>query len=473
MHFIQWFSLFLFIDSINGKIPTRIYHRKSTLSKPPNESAIYKIKGFFGIIGPDIEIPYQPTNHAKKSDNKVNTLYELFTGDGIIQGVFFDGKGNIKPVKQMIDTEKQIFEKKHGKTPKHIVFSILSYWMYKMKLIPNLLGYANTALGTIQNKLYAFYERDMPYLMKIDLESQSITTVKRISIPGIETCSGHTKYNGQTVDTLDYDVYNKRVHCFELDGSLQGILSVHSVKTNNMPIVHDFAVLENPKRILFMDSPYKFDFKLFLESKIPVSFDSTGSTYIHLLETLTGKKRTYKTEIEMVVFHYADVIETPREIEILASVYEKISFNDLQIVGRYRKIYIDKWTGYIGYKQNPELEKYNLDFPVIWDRDGCDESKKYKRVVLRNFNGERNNGFVICEGLEIIKKIFFDSLSISGEPAITKGNCGTPFLLSLAYNGFQQGYLIAVNLHTWEIEEFALGMEVGIGFHSIFTRETI
>jgi carotenoid cleavage dioxygenase-like enzyme len=403
----------------------------------------------------------------------VKTLYELFTGDGMIQGVFFDGKGNMTPVKQMIDTEKRVFEKKYGKTPKHIVFSILSYWMYKMKMIPNLLGYANTALGKVQNKLYAFYERDMPYLLNIDLENQRIQTIKRVSIQGVETCSGHTKYNGKTVDTVDYDVYNKQVHYFELDASLQGILSVHSLKTNNIPIIHDFVVLQNPKRILIMDSPYVLDIGLFLQSKIPVSFDPTGSTYIHLLETSTGKKRTYKTENEMVIFHYADVIETTREIEILASVYEKISFNDLKIVGRYRKLYIDKWTGYIGYSKNPELEKYNLDFPVIWDRDGYGKNAKYKRVILRNFNGERNNGFVICEGLEIIKEIFFESLSISGEPAIIKGKCGTSFLFSLAYNEFQQGYLIVVNLQNWEVEEFALGMEVGIGFHSIFTNETI
>ena len=403
----------------------------------------------------------------------MKTLYELFTGDGMIQGVFFDGKGNMTPVKQMIDTEKRVFEKKYGKTPKHIVFSILSYWMYKMKMIPNLLGYANTALGKVQNKLYAFYERDMPYLLNIDLENQRIQTIKRVSIQGVETCSGHTKYNGKTVDTVDYDVYNKQVHYFELDASLQGILSVHSLKTNNIPIIHDFVVLQNPKRILIMDSPYVLDIGLFLQSKIPVSFDPTGSTYIHLLETSTGKKRTYKTENEMVIFHYADVIETTREIEILASVYEKISFNDLKIVGRYRKLYIDKWTGYIGYSKNPELEKYNLDFPVIWDRDGYGKNAKYKRVILRNFNGERNNGFVICEGLEIIKEIFFESLSISGEPAIIKGKCGTSFLFSLAYNEFQQGYLIVVNLQNWEVEEFALGMEVGIGFHSIFTNETI
>jgi carotenoid cleavage dioxygenase-like enzyme len=177
------------------------------------------------------------------------------------------------------------------------------------------------------------------------------------------------------------------------------------VKTKNMPIVHDFAVLQNPKRILFMDSPYVFDIRLFLESKIPVSFDSTGSTYIHLLETSSGKKRTYKTETGMVIFHYADVKETTREIEILASVYEKISFNDLNIVGRYRKIQIDKLTGYISCKKNPELEKYNLDFPVTWE-DGTEN----KKIILRNFNGERNNGFVVCEGLEIVQEIFFDSL---------------------------------------------------------------
>jgi hypothetical protein len=460
MHIIGLFFIFL---SIRFNL-AKIHHKKPMFSKPPNESASKKIKGFFGIIGPNVMNP----SHSVNKQQPVKTLYELFTGDGMIQGVFFDGKGNIKPVKQMINTEKQLFEQTHGKIPKNILFSILTFCMYKMKMIPNLSGYANTALAVIQNKLYAFYERDMPYLLKIDIENQTINTIKRISISGVETCSGHTKYNEKIVDTLDYDVYNKQVHCFELDSSFRGILSVHSVKTKNMPIVHDFAVLQNPKRILFMDSPYVFDIRLFLESKIPVSFDSTGSTYIHLLETLTGKKRTYETETGMVIFHYADVKETTREIEILASVYEKISFNDLNIVGRYRKIQIDKLTGYIGCKKNPELEKYNLDFPVTWE-DGTGN----KKIILRNFNGERNNGFVVCKGLEIVQEIFFDSLSITGEPAIVQENGGTNWLLSLAYDKFQQGYLIMVNLNTWEIEEFALGMELKIGFHSIFLKETI
>lgn len=62
-------------------------------------SFLPKISGFYGLVGPNID---------KK---KVNTLYELFIGDGVIQGVFFD-KGKITFIKHVINTEKIQYEKK-------------------------------------------------------------------------------------------------------------------------------------------------------------------------------------------------------------------------------------------------------------------------------------------------------------------------------------------------------------------------
>ena len=43
-----------------------------------------------------------------------NNLYDLFIGDGVIQGVFFD-KGKITFVKHVIKTEKLKYEEKNGK----------------------------------------------------------------------------------------------------------------------------------------------------------------------------------------------------------------------------------------------------------------------------------------------------------------------------------------------------------------------
>jgi carotenoid cleavage dioxygenase-like enzyme len=47
-------------------------------------------------------------------DNNLDNLYDLFTGDGVIQGVFFE-KGELTFVKHFVRTEKLEYEEKNGK----------------------------------------------------------------------------------------------------------------------------------------------------------------------------------------------------------------------------------------------------------------------------------------------------------------------------------------------------------------------
>jgi carotenoid cleavage dioxygenase-like enzyme len=441
------------------KIPVR----PPFFEQQQDTSVLHQLKGFYGIIGPNVRIPA-----SNNSISVVKTLYELFTGDGIIQGVFFNGKGEIQTIKHLIETEKVIFEKKHGEIPKNILFSLFSHFLYKMNWAPNMIGYANTALGWFDNNLYAFYERDMPYLLEIDFKNNCIQTIKRVVLdyPDLEMCSGHTKFDGTHIHTVQYDVYNKRMHYYKINSSFQKVL-LHSVmNTKHIPVIHDFYVLTGPSRILIMDSPFQFDIGLFLKSKIPVTFNPKKHSYIHIKDVYKNNEETYLIEKGITIFHYADVIEKESEIEIFASIYENLSFNHLNIIGKYRKIHIDKKTKKVSITSSPELEKYNLDFPVIWS--GPD----FKRVILRNFDGERNNGFVICEGLDIFQEIFFDDLSISGEPVLVYGKQNTTFLLSIAYDKDLKGYLVAVHMNTMFIETIELNMNVTIGFHSIFIENT-
>ena len=69
-----------------------------------SQNILKNINGFYGMIGPDV------------NEDKIKSVYELFAGDGVIQGVFFDN-GNITFVKKFIRTEKLLFEEKHGKIP--------------------------------------------------------------------------------------------------------------------------------------------------------------------------------------------------------------------------------------------------------------------------------------------------------------------------------------------------------------------
>ena len=83
------------LNGIFGK-PFQISKREITKHIPFNkissldaQKIVKNINGFYGMIGPDVD------------EDKIKSVYELFAGDGMIQGVFFDN-GNITFVKKFI-----------------------------------------------------------------------------------------------------------------------------------------------------------------------------------------------------------------------------------------------------------------------------------------------------------------------------------------------------------------------------------
>ena len=94
------------------------YSKKIQYNLPSYNNVIKKINGFYGIIGPNIKI------------NNKTEMYDLFNGDGMIQGVFFDN-GELTFIKSMIKTEKFLFEQKYGNIPKNtIIRSLNKYKTY-------------------------------------------------------------------------------------------------------------------------------------------------------------------------------------------------------------------------------------------------------------------------------------------------------------------------------------------------------
>ena len=126
-----------------------------------NVEIVRKINGFYGMIGPDINI------------STVNTLYDLFTGDGNIQGIFFDN-GELTYIKKFIRTEKLLYEEMNGRIPNHWIVTFLFMVLEKIGILPNMMGMANTALLNIENNTYALFERDLPYLLDIDYNKKNI-----------------------------------------------------------------------------------------------------------------------------------------------------------------------------------------------------------------------------------------------------------------------------------------------------------
>jgi len=419
-------------QKINYKIPQR------------EQDVLNKIDGFYGMIGPDINI------------TTIKSLYDLFTGDGNIQGVFFNG-GNLTFVKHFIKTDKVKFEEKYGKIPKDVFSTIFMLIMNKVKLFPNVMGVANTALLNVNKNVYALFERDLPYSICIHFENNTIGMDKKVELDNIHYISGHSKYDikEETIHTIEYHISRQHVNYYSLfdDFKIKNKTEIH---TKYLPIVHDFAMFNSS--ILITDSPFTINMSDF--KKIPVQLDNTKPTFIHVLNTKTEKVETYNSSEGFYIFHYADVIESHDSITIYAPIYETIDFTNLNIHGKYRKIVIDKRTRDVCLEKCAIFDDYNLDFPI-----------KYKnKVILRNVENNTINGFVICENLNITKTIMLNNRFVCGEPVIIEID-EIPHIIAFSYDRFSKGHLLIINMENSSIINIPLNCSLNIGFHSIFLEK--
>ena len=408
-----------------------------------DEKVIKNISGFYGMIGPNVEI------------KNVKSLFDLFMGDGIIQGLFFD-KGNITFVKKFIRTDKLLYEEKNGKIPSSLFHYVWFMLLHHLGMFPNVFGLANTAILNTHNNTYALYERDNPYLININKETQTIDTIKKITTP-LNTISGHSKINGNTdnIATIEYNIIRNQLHHYLLNQAF-GINNKYSIHTNYIPIPHDFVLSNN--KFLSVDSPLLFDGLRLLNSSIPVYFDGNKPTMIHTISMQDGEQETYTYNKGFYIFHYADVIEDDNTIKIFAPVYDNIDYSNLDLQGRYRKIVIDKHTKEVGILHDHILEQYNLEFPVKVG-DG--------RIVMRNVNKNRSDGFVICRDLEITNTFFYEDRNICGEPVVINIE-DEPHIVCFAYDNDEKSYCLIINIDANKTIEVELKDNVTIGFHSVF-----
>ena len=407
------------------------------------QNVINNINGFYGLIGPDINI------------KNVSTIFDLFIGDGNIQGIFFEN-GEITYIKKYIRTEKIIYEEENGKLPGSLLAKLFFGILYNLNMFPNILGLANTALLNVKNKIYALYERDKPYLLDIDFTKKTIETISKTNIPSMNYFSAHSK-SKDTVESIDYSIMLKSVYYHELSDEFKNIKH-KSIPMDYLPVVHYF--ISTPNSLIIMDSPLIIDFANLFKKVMPVLLDTKQKTIINVLDKRTMGINKYYINTGFYIFHYADYRETEKTLEIYASQYEKLDFSELNITGKYRKILINKETNIARIIQNPMLEKMNLEFPV----------KYGNKVVFRSMENKRTVGFVVCEQLEIIKIIDFKNKIISGEPAITYVN-NIPFLIAFGFDNEKNnnnGFLIIINMNTYNIIEIPMNESISIGFHAIF-----
>jgi len=427
-------------------IPFKVSNKEIHQSIIPlkNSETLNKLDGFFGLIGPDVNI------------SSVSSLFELFTGNGVIQGIFFD-KRNLTYIKHYVRTEKLIYEEANGQASTGIFFNVIYHILHILGVLPNMLGVANTSLLTINNNIYAMFERDNPYLMKVDFHNKQVNTIQKLNFKDLSSThfSGHTKYSSKKITTIHYDVISKCIHHYVMTGDFKTLYKT-ILKTEYLPIIHDFLLLNDS--FVITDSPIMMDIHKILKFKLPVTFYKDKKTNVYIV----AKNKVNRVEYDkgFYIFHYADYRETDDIIEIYAPLYDDLDFLALNIKGNYRKIVIDKKTNKMIIEKNEEIEQYNLDFPI----------KVGNKIILRNIKEFGINGFIICEGLNILGKMLFDDITICGEPALTYID-SNPYLIAFAYDE-TTNFILLINVETLEVEKIEIPLQndqkINIGFHSIY-----
>jgi hypothetical protein len=436
---IECFLNIKFGNKINVK--EKEINQKLIYKLPPyKQNIVNKINGFYGLIGPDVNM------------STVNNLFDLFIGDGNIQGVFFD-KGNITMIKHFVRTDKLLYEERNGKIPNSNFVKLLFTAFSKFGIFPDVMGLANTALLNVQNKYYALYERDKPYLLDINFKEKDVTTISKQYVKNIQHISGHSKYLNKVIETIDYDILTNSVNYFQLNENFDKIKS-KNIKTKYMPVVHDFMVSKD--KVVIMDSPLCIDKEKFLKKSLPVLLDSKQNTQIHIYNKVSNIIDSYDTNTSFYMFHYADYVETCKTIEIYGSLYDELDFSNLNVKGNYRKIKVNKKTKEVSIEKNRELEKFNLDFPIKYDN----------KIVFRNIHNMTINGFVIVQKMKIIKEIIFNDLFICGEPALIKIE-RIPYIVFFGFSN-NQNSIFLLNLYNYQQIEIPVPFQFNIGFHSIF-----
>ena len=445
--FVNYFNFGMkILDNVSEKIHLKLCTQKNNV--------ISQINGFYGLIGPNINM-----------DNNISSLYDLFMGDGIIQGVFFEN-GNLTFVKHLIKTEKILYEQKFGKLPvNNNYLTMLFLALNKIKLFPNVLGMANTAILNVKNNktnnYYALFERDHPYLIDINFKNKTINTVKKVNINSLSHFSGHSKANlNGNVETIDYNIINNNVNYIVLDNKFK-MIDIVPFKFKYLPVIHDFYADENI--VILIDSPLLIDLTQDVKNKMPLYLDTSKKTYIYVFDKKTKKYETYSYDNGFYSFHYAYVKNNKDTFEIYISLYDYIDFTNVNINGKYRKIEINKNSKKVTIHKNEDLEKYNLDFPISFQ----------DKIVSRNFENRKINGFVITKGLNVIKKLFFKNKHICGEHNIIFVK-KTPYLVffNVEENRLlktKQNLLTLINLYNYELIDIQLNHDLSLGFHSIFS----
>ena len=460
-----------------GTDRSEFFDHKEELETP---KSVFPISGFYGLIGPHID------------HKNIYSLYDLFTGNGIVQGVFLEN-GTATFVQTLVKTEKLAFESIYGKMPKHMLITMFTTVLYYLHFLPNMIGVANTAFMTVDNRTFALFERDMPYELSVNFRKKEVQTVGRYIVPFLSTFSGHSKivhYSKGTeqftntqgghskivqspydtvqyrdiqrnIETIEYFVLQNKVIWYQMNTNFKKSKQ-YSIPMKYMPMTHDFY--SNQDFVIIIDSPLLIDWNHLGYSEIPLIFNTTLPTYIYLLHKETGEIEKYISKDSFYLFHYGSVEITEASIIITAPFYDTMNYNTIHHSGKYRKLYINRKIGVSHFIKMKMVEKLNLDFPVKTTKN---------RIILRSIQNNQINGFYIFNDLQIVKKLIWNDRFICGEPAVTYLETGEPILICLAFSeNTKQQFFMTIQLKTYKIVEYLISSPLFVGFHATFIEES-
>jgi hypothetical protein len=342
---------------------------------------------FFGIIGPNVKTAC--------------SLFSLMTSNGILQGVFLNDTTSVSHLIQTSRVRRPWF-------PHH--------------------GVANTAVLSVRDKDYAMFERDLPYEIAIDYPT--VRTIGRISCPFPSLCA-HSTFEDPLIHSMTYSILYRTVSFLTL-GIDFAPLRVETVRTTYIPLVHSY--LRHAGTYVFSESPLCLRWKWF-----PVYLNPLGRTVIHVVP------EKYTADGAFFIFHYGPFSENATAYTLYAPAYDSLAFEGMNISGKYRRFILDKVSKTVIVEKNPELELYNLDFPLVWRGF----------VLLRNLNVDHINGFVLCDGLEIVRTYWLN-VSVLGEPYIHEDT-----LYALTAES-----LLEMNMVSGEVRMSPVSIPGTLGFHA-------
>lgn len=462
--FINFLSLLInpFLTKEFTPILTEI-NKKIEYTLPIKETNIIKnISGFYGQIGPN------PQYYNKKDD------YHLFDGNGMIHGIFFE-KGNLTYTNHMIRTDKFLFEKRFKrKLPiglsnirnkfYPIKFFFLNF-LKKIKLFPNFIGTANTAIWNSNNKIYALNERDYPYEINIDFNEKKIDTIKKHTLDKIEYFTAHPKIDNETIYAISYNTYFPKASLLKYDKNLK-LLDLKDIKTNYTSMIHDIAISEN--HIIFCQIPYKFNLSQILYNKLPYYFDKNDKNIFTVISK--DFKTSFNVDVNLnesfFIFHYGNCWEDDENIYFYAIIqnnfemelFSNMKKSKIENNAKYRKFIINKKTHLLEIKKDINFEKINVEFPIC----------KFNITLLSIFGDNLDIiGFTITDNYSLFRKIYLNNKKVYGEPNLIYIN-EEIYIICYVYDKFYNNYLYLQNIKTNKSIEIKLDVQLNKGFHSIF-----